>query len=92
MLTVSLISRGTGLFSYIFKSKYYIFFGQGKPNNFFSLLSQICSYLRVPRRAPDIGLLWRLDTGLNGAFLWPGSAYLCNRSYWKGRGIIFTLN
>lgn len=35
----------------------------------------------ISHSASDIGLLWSLDIGLNGAFLYSGSADLGNRTY-----------
>lgn len=36
---------------------------------------------RISHSASDIGLLWSLDIGLNGAFPYSGSADLGNRTY-----------
>lgn len=54
--------------------------GRGKKIVFSSYCLKYIS-AHISHSASDMGLLWSWDIGLNGAFLYSGSADLCNRTY-----------
>lgn len=61
---------------------FFFFFEKGRRKK--NLFSSYClKYINahISHSASDFGLLWSLDIGLNGAFLYSGSADLGNRTY-----------
>lgn len=82
-LWLLLIFRGTEFSSGIFKNVSHVLLGKkgggGKEVFSFFYLKYISAHMS--HSASDIGLLWSLDIGLNGAFLYSGSADLGNRTH-----------
>lgn len=61
----------------------YILFGKREEKKKKPTCSYCLKYINahISHSASDFGLLWSLDIGLNGAFLYSGSADLGNRTY-----------